>query len=386
MTTVTLTVNGAAVTREVAPRTHLADFLREDLNLTSVHLGCEHGVCGACTIIVDGAPQRSCIDYAAAADGVTIRTLESFDVDPVMIALRKAFSEHHGLQCGYCTPGVLATAYDIVTRLPGADSDRIREELAGNLCRCTGYAGMVAAIKEVAGDPLEPAVDAAATPLAFSGMSQATRAAEQSLLAAATPGAPSENDLRRFLSQALPVDAPAITVSQVLELPLDKIWTLMRDVPTVVACLPGASIARHDLAAGIVEGVFALAVGPMRATFVGAATVSFDESARGGAIEGGGEDERSRTRADGMLEFGIEGLEDGRSRLDMTMRYSIRGGLSQFSRGAIVEEAASLLVGEFAVNLARAGAGQPVNANGPAGGILFALRALGGRIRRAVGL
>jgi carbon-monoxide dehydrogenase small subunit len=146
---IALTVNGESVEAEVAPRQHLADFLRETLHLTGTHLGCEHGVCGACTVMIDGAPARSCITLAISCDGAEIRTVESFDDDPVMAQLRAAFTAEHALQCGFCTPGMLATARDIVTRLPGADEARIRRELSGNLCRCTGYVGVVRAIARV---------------------------------------------------------------------------------------------------------------------------------------------------------------------------------------------------------------------------------------------
>ena len=149
MTRITLTVNGKPVTAEVEPRTHLADFLRESQSLTGTNLGCEHGVCGACTIEIDGAPARSCIAYAAACDGANVRTIEGFDDDPVMAQLRDAFTAEHALQCGYCTPGMLVTARDIVMRLPNADEARIRNELSGNLCRCTGYIGIVRAIQRV---------------------------------------------------------------------------------------------------------------------------------------------------------------------------------------------------------------------------------------------
>jgi carbon-monoxide dehydrogenase small subunit len=144
-----LTVNGETVEADVAPRQHLADFLRENLHLTGTHLGCEHGVCGACTVVIDGAPARSCITLAVSCDGAEIRTVESFDDDPVMAQLRAAFTAEHALQCGFCTPGMLATARDIVIRLPGADEARIRRELSGNLCRCTGYVGIVRAIARV---------------------------------------------------------------------------------------------------------------------------------------------------------------------------------------------------------------------------------------------
>jgi carbon-monoxide dehydrogenase small subunit len=146
---ISVTVNGKPVQAEVEPRTHLADFLREQLGLTGTNLGCEHGVCGACTLEIDGAPSRSCITWAVACDGASVRTIEGFDDDAVMAQLREAFTAEHALQCGYCTPGVLVTARDIVTRLPDADEARIRKELSGNLCRCTGYMGIVRAIGRV---------------------------------------------------------------------------------------------------------------------------------------------------------------------------------------------------------------------------------------------
>jgi aerobic carbon-monoxide dehydrogenase small subunit len=147
MTRLRMTINGAPVCADVEPRTSLADFLREQRLLTGTHVGCEHGVCGACTLLMDGQPIRSCITLAAAADGCEIRTVEDYEGDAVMDVIRQCFSECHALQCGFCTPGMLATAYDIVKRLPHADRTRIRFELSGNLCRCTGYLGIINAME-----------------------------------------------------------------------------------------------------------------------------------------------------------------------------------------------------------------------------------------------
>ena len=147
--TISLTVNSRTVVGVTTPRTHLADFLREQQRLTGTHLGCEHGVCGACTILLDGEPIRSCITYAVACEGRAVTTIEGLADDGIAAALREAFSAAHGLQCGFCTPGMLISAWDLVRRLPDADDARIRLEMSGNLCRCTGYMGIVEAIRRV---------------------------------------------------------------------------------------------------------------------------------------------------------------------------------------------------------------------------------------------
>ena len=156
MTRIALTVNGKPVEADVAPRTHLADFLREQLLLTGTHIGCEHGICGACTVEIDGEIARSCITYAVACDGAHVRTIEGFDDDAPMARLRQAFTEAHALQCGYCTPGMLIAARDLVRRKRGLSRAEIRTEMSGNLCRCTGYMGIVDAIERVMGETVSP--------------------------------------------------------------------------------------------------------------------------------------------------------------------------------------------------------------------------------------
>jgi len=150
MTRIRMRVNGKAVVDDVPPRLSLADFLRERRNLTGTHLGCEHGVCGACTILVDGEPVRACLAFAVACDERDVRTIEGFADDRVMTALRQAFHQHHGLQCGFCTPGMLITARDLIRRNRAGSEKEIRKELAGNICRCTGYTNIVAAISAAA--------------------------------------------------------------------------------------------------------------------------------------------------------------------------------------------------------------------------------------------
>ncbi len=145
---VSFEVNGKAVDVDVEPRTHLADCLREMLRLTGTHLGCEHGVCGACTVIVDGAAVRSCLILAVQTEGSSVVTVEGLSMEDALTPLQTAFRKHHALQCGFCTPGMLTTAHALLTEEPDADADRIREVLSGNLCRCTGYIGIVEAVLE----------------------------------------------------------------------------------------------------------------------------------------------------------------------------------------------------------------------------------------------
>jgi carbon-monoxide dehydrogenase small subunit len=151
MRQVTLEVNGSEVTGAVSPRRLLVDFLRHDLGLTGTHVGCEHGVCGACTVLFDGETVRSCIMFAVQADGHRIETVESLAEDPDKLhPIQEAFWEHHGLQCGFCTPGMLLATKELLAENPSPDDRQIREALAGNICRCTGYVHIVESVRAAA--------------------------------------------------------------------------------------------------------------------------------------------------------------------------------------------------------------------------------------------
>jgi aerobic-type carbon monoxide dehydrogenase small subunit (CoxS/CutS family) len=145
----TLTVNGKEVRRRIAPRVHLVDFLREELGLTGSHLGCEHGVCGACTVRVNGQIVRGCLMLAVQADGCSVETVEGLSDSKELSALQKAFHEKNALQCGFCTPGMLMAAQDLVSLKKKASREEIRAHISGNYCRCTGYQSIVDAIDEV---------------------------------------------------------------------------------------------------------------------------------------------------------------------------------------------------------------------------------------------
>jgi carbon-monoxide dehydrogenase small subunit len=147
----TLTVNGVKVTRRVEPRTHLVDFLRDELGLTGSHIGCEHGVCGACTVRVNGEIVRGCLMLAVQADGCTVETIEGLSDSKELAALQKAFHEHNAFQCGFCTPAMLMAAQELVKQKKKFTREEIRVHISGNYCRCTGYQAIVDAIESVVG-------------------------------------------------------------------------------------------------------------------------------------------------------------------------------------------------------------------------------------------
>ncbi len=145
--TVNVRVNGKAYTRTVEPRMLLSDFLREELELKGTHVGCEHGVCGTCTVLLDGQSARSCLVFAAQVDGAEVRTVEGLAKNGAMSPLQQAFWEKHGLQCGFCTPGMLMVATELLERNPNPSVEEIREAVSSNLCRCTGYYNIVEAVQ-----------------------------------------------------------------------------------------------------------------------------------------------------------------------------------------------------------------------------------------------
>ena len=147
---VRVTINGERHERHVEPRLLLSDFIRHEAGLTGTHVGCEHGVCGACTVLLEGAPVRACLMFAVQADGAALETVESLGEGDALHPLQEAFRQEHGLQCGYCTPGILMTLVPFLSQNPEPSDAEIRQALAGNLCRCTGYQQIVAAVHRAA--------------------------------------------------------------------------------------------------------------------------------------------------------------------------------------------------------------------------------------------
>jgi carbon-monoxide dehydrogenase small subunit len=344
MKTIDLKVNGERVQALVEPRTHLADFLRDQQRLTGTHLGCEHGVCGACTVLIDGQPARSCITYAVQCDGAEVRTVEGFDEDEVMKALRAAFSREYALQCGFCTPGMLIAARDVVLRLPGADERRIREEMSGNLCRCTGYVGIVRAISSV----VQSRRASNEAPVEEKPAQPAVRF---------TPVEAKKDEK----AQAAPVSAGTRIEDEVIvKHPLERVWQAFADMPAVAACLPGAEIT--EASGDSVKGRITVKFGPMRAAFAGAAALERDEAAKRGMIRGAGQDALSSSRARGDIAYRLSDAGGGATRIAISIDYSLQGPLAQFSRGGLVKEFVGRMVAKFGANLERhlaAPGGQP---------------------------
>ena len=358
MTPLRLSVNGRNIAEPVEPRTHLADFLRDALNLTATHLRCEQGVCGACTILVDGEPVRSCITYAVQYENAEVTTLEGLEGDPVMAALRRAFSAEHALQCGYCTPGMLVTARDIVLRLPDANEARVRVELAGNLCRCTGYQGIVHAIGRVlaersAGTLALPAPPSRKVGPAGSGRASAT-ATPVRLAPAAVPDATSTRPAVAEAELGLGSRQPNFEIrrSFVVARPPDEVWAFFGEIERVVPCLPGAALVGPADGERI-QGRMTVKLGPITTDFSGEARLTRDETQRRGSISGAGRDRLSGSRAAADVDYQLVPAEGGATRVDIAVRALLAGALAQFGRSGIVDDLATRLTETFAQNLER---------------------------------
>ena len=354
MNTIALNVNRRAVELSAEPRTSLADFVRDRLDLTGTHLGCEHGVCGACTVLLDGVPARSCITYAVACAGADVTTIEGLDEDEVTTELRAAFTREHALQCGYCTPGMLVSARDLVLRLPDADERRIRVGLSGNLCRCTGYVGIVRAVQSVIESRrarnIAPQADGGRTSLGPAGSGHATSGEEG--LSARQVAAPAPES-------AAPVRIPDFTPATVLDQrftlahPPAKVFAMFDDIAAIAACLPGVSLTAPPKPERV-EGSIRVRLGPIAAAFEGAARVERDPATLSGRIVGIGTDQRSHSATQGEIRYRLLPLEGGAATaVELSIGYTLTGMLAQVGRPGLVRDLARRLIAEFAANLDR---------------------------------
>ena len=352
MMQLSLRVNGRAVSAEVEPRWHLADFLRETLNLTGTHLGCEHGVCGACTLLVDGEPIRSCITFAGACGGADVTTIEGLDDDEIAIELRAAFNREHALQCGFCTPGMLVSARDLVLRLREPDERRIRLGLSGNLCRCTGYVGIVRAVRSVIAarreretGPTAAAPERGLGPVgARIGSGLATGAPTPKTVAARVPPAAA-----KIAAPFTPTDSFEQTFT--IGRPPAEVFAAFGRIREIADCIPGA-VVDGEPAADRVEGGIRIKFGPISPVFRGAALIERDEEKFAGRILGTGADASERSTMQGEIRYRVvAGEAPGTARVELAIGYALKGALAQFGRPSLVRNLAGRMIAEFSLNL-----------------------------------
>ena len=388
MNSVNLQINGKAVAADVEPRVHLADFLRNQQCLTGTHIGCEHGVCGACTMLLDGVPARSCITLAVACDGAQITTIEGLRDDPIMADLREAFAAHHALQCGYCTPGMLISCRDILMRLPDADEARVRRELSGNLCRCTGYVGLVTAVKSVQQKRKE--ADAAAInarntlgPVGAHPPHEGVRV-PINRAPGARPPAPPMAETAVTAQQWFAVEAEGVELPQTFDVPFarDVVWSYFDRLDLVVRCMPGARLVGPPVG-NRAEGEVNVKLGPFTPAFLGAVEVERDPSRYAGVVRAAGRDAKSGSNARAIVSYRLNSLDRGATRVDIAVRFLLAGSLAQFGRSGLIKDVAEHLTSAFAGNLEAALSGKPIDddANKPLPAASLAWLSIRNRIR-----
>jgi carbon-monoxide dehydrogenase small subunit len=361
---VNLQINGKVIAAEAEPRTHLADFLRDQQFLTGTHIGCEHGVCGACTVLLDGVPARSCITFAVACDGAQITTIEGLRDDPIMAELREAFAAHHALQCGYCTPGMLISCRDILMRLPDADEARLRRELSGNLCRCTGYVGLVAALKSVQRKRKEAATPAIAVrrtlgPVGAHASHEGARA-RITRTPGVKPAAPPVAATTVTAEQWRAVETEGVELLQTFQVPFarDIVWNYFDHLDLVVRCMPGARLLGPPVG-NRAEGEVNLKLGPFSSAFRGVVEVERDPSRFAGRVRATGRDAQSGSNARAIISYHLDALGEATTRVKVSVRFLLAGSLAQFGRLGLIRDVADHLTSVFASNLQAALSGKP---------------------------
>lgn len=377
---VTMTVNGSEVAMSLPARVTLSDALRDHLGLTGTHVGCEHGICGMCTVLVDGDAARACLLFAVQLDGAEITTVEGLGRQDDLHPLQEAFGKHHGLQCGFCTPGFLMSSYDLLTHEPEVRREDLPAELSGVLCRCTGYRNIIDAVDEVAeahrdglpgpGNCGKHAL-VGRTPAGVSGSGAAAEVAEDE----AASGHPDEI--------TLPSGEPTIGIevtSQLSSSP-EQVARVFRDVRLLARCLPGAELT-EELGDDWYAGRARIALGPVRLSFHGLAQVleQSDErirmNAQGKDTGGGG--------AQARIEMVAAAREDGGTSLQADADVFLTGRIAGFGR-SLAGDVSRRMFEDFARAVDRAAAGEEPDASArPPGALSLLWSTLADRTRQRV--
>ncbi len=350
---VVMTVNGTRVDLNVPARLTLLDALRERLGLTGTHTGCEHGVCGMCTVLVDGDATRACLLLACQLDGAEVVTVEGLGRPDDLHPLQAAFGRNHALQCGFCTPGFLMSSYDLLSHEPDVPEETLPQQLSGVICRCTGYRNIVTAVAETARehpDGPPPPGNCAERVLAGRGGS----------CGGALPGAEGEEAPAgaapaRDTAIELPDSDPTVTVDLTSELAVgeDSLWRVLDDTHTLARCLPGAELT-EDLGSDRYAGRARVAVGPVKLSFTGVAHVleRDRDNGRVHVVAQGQDTGGARTQGDVVLT--VEHAEDG-LRLRAVAEVYLTGRIAQFGR-ALAGDISRRMFEQFAEALGQAAA------------------------------
>ncbi|MDQ1671112.1 MAG: xanthine dehydrogenase YagT iron-sulfur-binding subunit [Actinomycetota bacterium] len=377
---VRMTVNGNPITMALPARVTLSDALRDHLGLTGTHVGCEHGICGMCTVLVDGDAARACLLFAIQLDGADIVTVEGLGRQDDLHPLQESFGRHHGLQCGFCTPGFLMSSYDLLTHQPDVDRADLPAELSGVLCRCTGYRNIVDAVADVA-EAHRDGIPAPGncghrtmvgrTPAVGSGTGAGTTDVEAEV--EAEPGGHPEEI-------TLPSGEPTIRIDVTSELGSspDEVARVFSDVRLLARCLPGAELT-DDLGDSWYRGRARIALGPVRLSFNGIAHI-LEQSAERIAVDAQGRD-TGGGGAQARIVMSAERSAAGTA-LHAQADVFLTGRIASFGR-SLAGDVSRRMFEDFARAVDRAAAGDdPAAASRPASAVALVGSALAGRARR----
>jgi aerobic-type carbon monoxide dehydrogenase small subunit (CoxS/CutS family)/carbon monoxide dehydrogenase subunit G len=378
---VNMTVNGSPVSMRLPSRVTLSDALRDHLGLTGTHVGCEHGICGMCTVLVDGQAARACLLFAVQLDGAEIITVEGMGRADQLHPLQESFGRHHALQCGFCTPGFLMSSYDLLSHEPDVARQDLPNELSGVLCRCTGYRNIIDAVDDVAEnyrDGIPGPGNCASrmlvgrTPAGGSGTSNAEAAGAVEV---------AENDVHPQ-EITLPSGAPTVAIeltSQLVSTPED-VARVMADVRLLARCLPGAKLT-DEIGGGWYRGRARVALGPVRLAFQGMAQV-LEQSADRIEMIAQGKDTGGSAKARIVLE--TRPAEAGTS-LHAEADVFLTGRIAGFGR-SLAGDVSKRMFEEFARAIDQAAAGvEPEVEASPPSGLAIVVSALVARMRARVG-
>ncbi len=347
-----LTVNGTPAELRLPPRHTLADALRDHLGLTGTHLGCEHGVCGMCTVLVDGEAARACLLFACQVDGSDVVTVEGLGRPDELHPLQESFGRNHALQCGFCTPGFLMSSYDLLSHKPEVAEEDLPEELSGVICRCTGYRNIVSAVSETHRDH----------PNGIPGPGNCARRALVGRAGGQAAGIPggAEGDSTAKSSSAtqdvqivLPDSEPTVSVKVTsdLDAPVEKVWRVLDDMHLLARCLPGAELT-EDLGDGRYTGRARIAVGPIKLSFTGVAQLTEHDrtSGRLRVLAQGQDTGGAQTQADITL---VATSTEVGTRLQADAAVYLAGRIAQFGR-ALAGDISKRMFEQFAESVEQA--------------------------------